>query len=215
MKTNVVQIITDAKGAPAFAVVPWIEYQRLTSKGDEDAELIAAATPHRGEEAFPADVARRLLAGEVPLKVFREWRGLTQEKLEEMSGVASQYISQIERRDRGIGRITGRKLAPVLGVSLEALLDDVEVTEPDFTSFRKFILTCRAPDSPMGDFVKDARADRNLPDAKTWKELQTYLVKRHAAPAATKAAKSVWIIYNSADKKSVAKDATPAPGRAR
>lgn len=118
-----VQIIRDADGQAAFAVVPWAEYERLRAAGDEDAVLIAAGNAARGDETFPADVAKRLVAGEPALKVFREWRGLTQADLGQKAGVAKQYISQIERGARGVGKATARKLAPMLGVSIEAMLD--------------------------------------------------------------------------------------------
>ena len=117
-----VQIIRNSKGEPAFAVVPWNEYERLRAGANEDAQLIALATPHRGEESFPAEVAKRLIAGEPALKVIREWRGIAQGLLGKKAGVAPQYISQIERGERGMGGMTARKLAPVLGVSVEALL---------------------------------------------------------------------------------------------
>jgi DNA-binding XRE family transcriptional regulator len=89
---------------------------------DEDSTLIALATPHRGEESFPAEVAKRLIAGEPALKVLREWRGLSQARLGEKAGVPAQYISQIERAARNLGKATARKLAPVLKVSVEILL---------------------------------------------------------------------------------------------
>lgn len=122
-RSEKVQIITDNKGAPAFAVVPWNEYERLRAGGGEDAALIAAGNAARGEEAFPAAIARRLAKGEPPVRVFREWRGLTQQELSSRSGVANQYISQLERGVRNAGRVVARKLAPALSVSMDALLD--------------------------------------------------------------------------------------------
>jgi hypothetical protein len=120
-----VQVIRDAStGAPAFAVVPWADYQRLTAPRDEDAALIAAGEAARNDETFPEDVARRLVAGEAPLKVIREWRGMTQSQLGGKSRVPSQYISQIERRARHMGRAVARRLAQVLDVSYDLLLDD-------------------------------------------------------------------------------------------
>ena len=117
-----VQIITDAKGAPVAAVVPWSDYMRMTGDDNEDAGLIAEATPHRDEEAFPADVARRLLGDEVPLRVFREWRNMSQAELGGAAGVPPQYISQIERGERDMGGLTASKLGKVLGVSVDALI---------------------------------------------------------------------------------------------
>jgi DNA-binding XRE family transcriptional regulator len=118
-----VQIIRDDKGQPLVAVLRWDEYERLRAAGNEDARLVQLATPHRGEEAFPAAVAKRLAAGEPPLKVLREWRGLTQQQLSTASNVANQYISQLERGVRNVGRAVAKKLAAPLGVSVEILLD--------------------------------------------------------------------------------------------
>jgi DNA-binding XRE family transcriptional regulator len=122
-RSEKVQIITDNKGSPVFAVVPWNEYERLRAGGGENAVLIAAGNAARGEEAFPAAIAKRLAKGEPPVKVFREWRGLTQQDLSNKSDVANQYISQLERGVRNMGRAVAKKLAPALGVSMEALLD--------------------------------------------------------------------------------------------
>jgi DNA-binding XRE family transcriptional regulator len=118
-----IQIIRDAKGEAVFAVVPWNEYERLRAGDSEDAQLIKLANAARGEESFPASVAKRLVAGESPLKAIREWRGLTQSELGKKSGVAVQYISQMERGARNMGRKVAGKLAKTLRVSAEALLE--------------------------------------------------------------------------------------------
>ncbi len=122
-----VQIIRDAKGEPEFAVVPWREFEKLRDAASEDVFLIAAGNSARKDEAFPADVAKRLVAGASPLKVIREWRkqtqpDLTQEKLSSDSGVAKLYISQIERGARGVGKKAAEKLAAALDVSVETLM---------------------------------------------------------------------------------------------
>jgi DNA-binding XRE family transcriptional regulator len=118
-----VQIIRDAKGDAAFAVVPWNEYERLRAGDGEDLQLIKLGNAARGEESYPASVAKRLVAGESPLKVIREWRGLTQNELGKKSGVAAQYVSQMERGARNMGRKVGAKLAKTLRVSIEVLLE--------------------------------------------------------------------------------------------
>ena len=118
-----VQIIRDAKGDAAFAVVPWNEYERLRAGDSEDAQLVKLGNAVRGEESFPASVAKRMVAGETALKVIREWRGLTQSALSKKSGVAVQYISQIERDARNAGRKVATKLAKVLRVSVEVLME--------------------------------------------------------------------------------------------
>lgn len=118
-----VQIIHSDKGEPVYAVMSWADYQRLTAVDSETADLIAAGMAARKDETFPEDIARRLAKGDVPLKVMREWRGLTQAQLAAKSGVAGQYISQIERGIRQTGRKVGGRLAAALNVSLDILMD--------------------------------------------------------------------------------------------
>jgi DNA-binding XRE family transcriptional regulator len=119
-----VQIIRDAKGAPAFAVVPWSDYRRMAGSAAEDAQDIAAAEAALADaERFPADVARRIAAGENVLKVIREWRGLSQDELGKRVKFAKQYISQLETGRRSIGHKTARALAPVLNTSPDIFTD--------------------------------------------------------------------------------------------
>jgi DNA-binding XRE family transcriptional regulator len=118
-----VQIIRNDKGLPLYAVMPWRDYQRLTAADGETAGLIAAGLAARGDESYPEEIARRLARGEVPLKVIREWRGLTQAELSDTSGVDAQYISQIERGSRNAGRKVAGILAKFLKVSREILMD--------------------------------------------------------------------------------------------
>ena len=71
---------------------------------------------------MPADFAKRLVAGESPLRVWREWRGLSQGKLGAVSGVNRVQIADIEA-GRGKGSVeTVRKLADALGVRLDDLV---------------------------------------------------------------------------------------------
>jgi len=103
--------------------VPWDEYERLRGAAEEDARLIRLGNAARDDETFPAEVAKRLVGGEPALRVFREWRGVTQAALGKKSGVAMQYISQIERGSRNIGKKVAARLAKALDVSADALRD--------------------------------------------------------------------------------------------
>jgi hypothetical protein len=104
-----VQILTDDKGRPAFAVVPWKDFERMKAAGEEDQRLIALATPHRREPSFPADVAKRLVRGEAPTKVFREWRELTQQQFWPAPGSDDTRLSWNDgprrARSNSIGRL--------------------------------------------------------------------------------------------------------------
>ena len=74
------------------------------------------------EELVPADYAKRLIAGESPLRVWRELCGLSQVGLEVVSGVNRVQIADIEA-GRGKGSVeTVRKLADALGVRVDDLV---------------------------------------------------------------------------------------------
>ncbi|AWK87276.1 helix-turn-helix domain-containing protein [Azospirillum thermophilum] len=120
--TKPAQIIRDQNGNPAFAVLPIEEYERLIEAADE-AEAIRTCDAYRADrpETFPADLADRLLNGENPVKVFREYRGMTQKQLGEAASVNQSYVSQIEAGGR-VGTIEVlKRLADALGVDLDDL----------------------------------------------------------------------------------------------
>ena len=75
----------------------------------------------RAEESLPLAVVDRLIEGTNPIKVFREYRGLTQQKLAAEIATTPAYLSQIET-----GRRQGSlKLLHRLAAALEVDLDDL------------------------------------------------------------------------------------------
>jgi hypothetical protein len=55
----------------------------------------------------------------------------------------------------------------------------------------------KLPYGPEGDFVRDARDDRTLPDVQSWRELRGYLLWNcNACSEAITAAAGVWNHYN-------------------
>lgn len=71
----------------------------------DDAEMLsdvkaydaAKARLARGEEELvPLEITERRLAGEIPVKIWREYRGLTQEGLAKKSKVSRPMIGAIE-----------------------------------------------------------------------------------------------------------------------
>lgn len=116
---NPAQIIRDGNGKPAFAVLPIEEYERLLDAADEALANRAFDTYKAAQpETFPDELAERLLNGEHPVKVFREYRGLTQKQLAEGAGLTQGYVSQIEAGTR-VGTVEALKgIAEVLHVDL-------------------------------------------------------------------------------------------------
>jgi len=121
-----IQIIEKA-GKPEYAVIPYAEYQELLEMAQEsgdirDAELAMAEISAGEDESIPADIARRLISGaEHPLKVWREYRGFTQEGLGKEAGIGKSYVCQIEA-----GTKTGStKVLKALGRALQIEVDDL------------------------------------------------------------------------------------------
>ncbi len=119
------QIIVDEAGKPAYAVIPWPEYERLMPEA-ADAALSDEAQYDRAkeeeEELFPAAVLDRLLAGESPVRVYRKYRGMTQKQLAEAAGINAVYLSQIETGKRSGSLKTLAAIAKALGVEAGDLI---------------------------------------------------------------------------------------------
>ena len=119
------QVIVDEEGQPAYAVIPWREYKRLVSVDNDtmmtDEELYDVAKA-AGGESFPAAVVDRLLAGESPIRVYRDHRGLTQKKLADAAGINPVYLSQIETGKRTGSAKTLVSIARALGVEIDDLV---------------------------------------------------------------------------------------------
>jgi len=115
--------------AGEVAILPRAEYETLLAKAEEfDEDEGTARLIERGRQEIesgalllPLDVVDRLADGENPLRVFREWRALTQVDLAARSKLSQGYISDIES-----GRRTGtpavlRQIADALQVPLDLL----------------------------------------------------------------------------------------------
>lgn len=92
----------------------------------ELAEDIAAYDAAKAEDdgnALPHAVVVRLAAGENPIKVFRQWRGLTQAELARSLNSSAAYISQLETGARSPGNKILFKLADALDMEFTTLFD--------------------------------------------------------------------------------------------
>lgn len=111
------------------AILPRDEYEALVARLEEAEEDAGTARLvdrglreiAEGAPTFPMDVANRVADGENPVRVFREWKGLTQVELAALAKLSQGHISDIES-----GRRTGtvavlRQIADALGVPLDLL----------------------------------------------------------------------------------------------
>lgn len=74
------------------------------------------------EEMLPAAMVDRMLAGESPVRVWREHRGLTAQDLAALAGITQPYLSQIENGKREGGIESTKKLASALGLTIDDLV---------------------------------------------------------------------------------------------
>ena len=121
-----IQII-ERDGKPEWAVLPYEEYLQLLDQSEllediRDFDVINAAIDRREEELIPAEVVYAILDGENPIKVWREYRKLTQQQLAETVGISKPYLSQIETGKRmGTAEILSA-IAKALDVSLDEVV---------------------------------------------------------------------------------------------
>ncbi|MDO8321326.1 MAG: helix-turn-helix transcriptional regulator [Phenylobacterium sp.] len=99
----------------------------LTRRGRPKRDLRAydrakAALASGAEELIPADMLDRMLAGESPVKLWRQHRGLTQSALAAMADLSEGYLSQIETGKRDGTVESFKRLAEALGVAVDDLI---------------------------------------------------------------------------------------------
>ena len=89
----------------------------------QDYDSVKTAIERGEEELVPIRIAYAMLDGENPIKVWREYRGLTQQALADMAGISKPYLSQIETNKR-----TGTKeVLLAIAKALKVTLDDIVI----------------------------------------------------------------------------------------
>lgn len=106
----------------------------------EDAEDVAALRTAEAEEGeigktaaradhLPLELVLRLLAGEHPVRIWRDHRGLSPQALADQASIARSYLVEIEGRRKPGSVAAYRRLAKALSVAVDDLLPP-EPTEP-------------------------------------------------------------------------------------
>ena len=126
---NTIVQYLEKNGEPEYAVIPVDVYRQLLEQA-EDAEDIRAADKamreiENGEdEIIPGSVVDALINGtKHPLRIWREYRDLTQDALAEKVGVGKSYISQIETGRREGSISVYRKIAKALQIDIDDLVE--------------------------------------------------------------------------------------------
>lgn len=109
-----------------LAILPVKELKKLLA----DAEMLADIRAYDvakvkivsgDDEIIPFELVERRINGENAVKIWREYRGITQEKLAKISGVSRTMIAAIESGYKKGSITTIKKLANALLVDLEQL----------------------------------------------------------------------------------------------
>ncbi len=119
--------ILEANGKPAFAVLPYAEYKalrELAEDADDAAAIMRFAKRYASGDVttVPLAVVDRLLAGEHPLRVWREHRGMTAATLAAAVEITPAHVSKLESGKGEPSVSLLRKLAAVLAVQFEDLV---------------------------------------------------------------------------------------------
>ena len=118
--------IIERDGKPEWAVLPYEEYLQLVEQAEmlqdiRDYDEAKAALGKGDEELIPSQVVYAILDGENPIRVWREYRELSQQVLAEKVGISIPYLSQLER-----GKRTGSlEVLTAIAKALRVSLDDV------------------------------------------------------------------------------------------
>ena len=113
----------EKQGKPEWAVMPYKEYLRLKELDDISINIHAfkKALERGEEELIPADYAKRLIQGENPIRVWREYRKLNQATLATEVGISVPYLSQLEHAQRTASMDILKKIATALNITLNDL----------------------------------------------------------------------------------------------
>jgi DNA-binding XRE family transcriptional regulator len=121
------RVETITRKGKEFAVIPVAVLQKLM----EDAEMLAnvkaydaakARLEDGSDELIPLEITERRLRGEPALRVWREYRELTQEQLAKKSKLSRALIAAIETNRKAGSVSTWKKLGAALDVGWEMLV---------------------------------------------------------------------------------------------
>lgn len=112
---------------PEWAVVPYKTYLELLEKAEmlqdvQDYDSAKLALERDGEGLVPSEVVYSILDGEHPIKVWREYRSMSQQNLAQVAEISVPYLSQIETGKRKGSVEVLAAIAQALNLSLDDLI---------------------------------------------------------------------------------------------
>ena len=114
MSVHIDPQIIKQDGKPAFAVIPWNEYQKLLNNQIESDE---------SDVWFPNEVVKANVRGDSLLKAWREYLKLTQAELASKAGMKQSALARLESNIANPRKATLLKLAEAMGITVDQLID--------------------------------------------------------------------------------------------
>ena len=104
-----------------YAVIPLVEYDTLCAIEDAaDSAALQRAFDEPDQEFVPGEVVDRLINGENPVRVWREYRGMGLGELADAAGVSAACLSDIEN-----GKKPSRQVLERIAELLRLDVDDL------------------------------------------------------------------------------------------
>ena len=99
------------------------EYDALVERNSRLEDMLAAQDADDGVRV-PHEVALDIMRGKGPIQAFRNHQGITLRELSERTGLASGYISEIERGLKPGSASALARIAGALGTTIDVLVSD-------------------------------------------------------------------------------------------
>ena len=110
-----------------WAVVPYDTYLELVEKAEmlqdiQDYGSVKAALERGDDELIPDEVVNAILDGANPIKVWREYRRMSQHELANQVDISVPYLSQLETNKRKGSLEVLSAITTVLNISLDMVV---------------------------------------------------------------------------------------------
>ncbi|MGL4488415.1 MAG: helix-turn-helix domain-containing protein [Rhizobiaceae bacterium] len=89
-----------------------------------EASLVRGRIERGEEESYPAALVSAMIAGENPIRAFRNWRGLSAGDLASQAGISAPYLSGIENGNKVGSLVVLKRIAAVLSVDLDDIISE-------------------------------------------------------------------------------------------
>jgi len=121
-----IQLI-EQDGKPEWAVLPYETYLKLVEQAEalqdiQDYDSTIDALGKGEEEIIPSEVVYALLDGQNPIRVWREYRGMTQIRLAKVVRISVPYLSQLESGKRSGSLKVLKAISKALSIALDELV---------------------------------------------------------------------------------------------